>query len=105
MLWRNLGVDVMPGLEELGIGLVSYMPLGEGFLTGTMNEDTPSPARITPAAYFVPLQATILLLRVIYYSFSAISRCKSLVIAATESLGRTIRRASPLRSKTYTALL
>jgi aryl-alcohol dehydrogenase-like predicted oxidoreductase len=31
---------VIPTLEELGIGLVPYSPLGKGFLTGAMNENT-----------------------------------------------------------------
>jgi aryl-alcohol dehydrogenase-like predicted oxidoreductase len=31
---------VLPTLEELGIGLVPYSPLGKGFLTGAMNEHT-----------------------------------------------------------------
>jgi aryl-alcohol dehydrogenase-like predicted oxidoreductase len=35
-LWeRNLEVDVLPLLRELGIGLVAFSPLGRGFLTGT----------------------------------------------------------------------
>ena len=32
--------EVIPTLEELGIGLVPYSPLGKGFLTGKMNENT-----------------------------------------------------------------
>ena len=31
---------MIPTLEELGIGLVPYSPLGKGFLTGAMNENT-----------------------------------------------------------------
>jgi aryl-alcohol dehydrogenase-like predicted oxidoreductase len=31
---------VIPTIEELGIGLVPYSPLGKGFLTGAMNEST-----------------------------------------------------------------
>jgi aryl-alcohol dehydrogenase-like predicted oxidoreductase len=31
---------VMPTLEELGIGFVPFSPLGKGFLTGKINEDT-----------------------------------------------------------------
>jgi len=31
---------VIPALEELGIGFVPYSPLGRGFLTGAMNENT-----------------------------------------------------------------
>src|SRR5689334_18441408 len=38
--WREPEAEVIPALEELGIGFVSYSPLGRGFLTGRMNEDT-----------------------------------------------------------------
>ncbi|HTV64675.1 MAG TPA: aldo/keto reductase [Bryocella sp.] len=37
--WREPEAEVMPTLEELGIGLVPYSPLGRGFLTGKMNEN------------------------------------------------------------------
>ena len=40
-LWtRGPEKEVLPTLEELGIGLVPYSPLGKGFLTGKMNQDT-----------------------------------------------------------------
>ena len=40
-LWtRTPEKEVIPTLEELGIGLVPFSPLGRGFLTGTINEDT-----------------------------------------------------------------
>ena len=40
-LWmRTPEEDVIPTLEELGIGLVAYSPLGRGFLTGNINENT-----------------------------------------------------------------
>jgi aryl-alcohol dehydrogenase-like predicted oxidoreductase len=40
-LWtREPEADVMPTLEELGIGFVPFSPLGKGFLTGKINEDT-----------------------------------------------------------------
>jgi aryl-alcohol dehydrogenase-like predicted oxidoreductase len=40
-LWtRNPEKEVMPALEELGIGLVPYSPLNKGFLTGKMDEKT-----------------------------------------------------------------
>jgi aryl-alcohol dehydrogenase-like predicted oxidoreductase len=40
-LWtRNVEEEVIPTLEELGIGLVCYSPLGRGFLTGKMDEKT-----------------------------------------------------------------
>jgi aryl-alcohol dehydrogenase-like predicted oxidoreductase len=38
--WRTLEAEVLPTLEELGIGLVPYSPLGRGFLTGKMDENT-----------------------------------------------------------------
>jgi aryl-alcohol dehydrogenase-like predicted oxidoreductase len=38
--WREPEKEVLPTLEELGIGLVPYSPLGKGFLTGAMNENT-----------------------------------------------------------------
>jgi len=41
-LWfRDRETDVLPTLEELGIGFVPYSPLGKGFLTGKMDETTP----------------------------------------------------------------
>src|SRR6202050_1913469 len=40
-LWtRGPEKEVIPTLEELGIGFVPYSPLGKGFLTGAMNENT-----------------------------------------------------------------
>ena len=40
-LWtRNPEAEVLPALQELGIGLVPYSPLGRGFLTGKMNADS-----------------------------------------------------------------
>ncbi len=40
-LWfRDPEKEVLPTLEELGIGFVPYSPLGRGFLTGKMNENT-----------------------------------------------------------------
>jgi len=38
--WRKPQAEVIPVLEELGIGLVPYSPLGKGFLTGAMNDKT-----------------------------------------------------------------
>ena len=38
--WRKLEAEVIPTLQELGIGLVPYSPLGRGFLTGKMDENT-----------------------------------------------------------------
>ena len=38
--WRRPEAEILPTLEELGIGLVPYSPLGKGFLTGKMDEKT-----------------------------------------------------------------
>ena len=38
--WRRPEQEVLPALEELGIGFVPYSPLGRGFLTGRMDENT-----------------------------------------------------------------
>ena len=38
--WREPEKELLAALEELGIGLVAYSPLGRGFLTGKMDENT-----------------------------------------------------------------
>lgn len=38
--WREPEQEVLPTLEELGIGFVAFSPLGKGFLTGTIDETT-----------------------------------------------------------------
>ena len=38
--WRQPEGEVLPALEELGIGFVPFAPLGKGFLTGTIDETT-----------------------------------------------------------------
>jgi aryl-alcohol dehydrogenase-like predicted oxidoreductase len=38
--WREPEKEILPTLEELGIGFVSFSPLGKGFLTGAINEST-----------------------------------------------------------------
>src|SRR5712672_1774525 len=38
--WREPEAEVLPTLEELGIGFVPYSPLGKGFLTGKIDENT-----------------------------------------------------------------
>ena len=38
--WREPEAEVIPTLEELGIGFVPFSPLGKGFLTGKINENT-----------------------------------------------------------------
>jgi aryl-alcohol dehydrogenase-like predicted oxidoreductase len=56
--WRKPEEEVLPTLEELGIGLVPFSPLGRGFLTGKINQNTTFDSsdlrstlpRFTPAA-------------------------------------------------------
>jgi aryl-alcohol dehydrogenase-like predicted oxidoreductase len=38
--WREPEAEIIPTLEELGIGFVPFSPLGKGFLTGAINEQT-----------------------------------------------------------------
>src|SRR6187455_2464647 len=38
--WRKPEIELLPTLEELGIGFVPFSPLGRGFLTGKLNENT-----------------------------------------------------------------
>jgi aryl-alcohol dehydrogenase-like predicted oxidoreductase len=38
--WREPELETLPALEELGIGFVPFSPLGRGFLTGAINEQT-----------------------------------------------------------------
>lgn len=40
MFWREPEKDIIPLLEELGIGFVPFSPLGKGFLTGAINAQT-----------------------------------------------------------------
>lgn len=40
LFWREPEAEIMPVLEELGIGFVPFSPLGKGFLTGKINADT-----------------------------------------------------------------
>ena len=39
-MWREPEAEILPALEELGIGFVPYSPLGKGFLTGKITSDT-----------------------------------------------------------------
>lgn len=48
--WREPEAEILPTLEELGIGFVPFSPLGQGFLTGKIDETTtfhPSDYRLT----------------------------------------------------------
>jgi aryl-alcohol dehydrogenase-like predicted oxidoreductase len=38
--WREPEKEILPALQELGIGFVPFSPLGKGFLTGAINENT-----------------------------------------------------------------
>jgi aryl-alcohol dehydrogenase-like predicted oxidoreductase len=38
--WREPEAEILPTLEELGIGFVPFSPLGKGFLTGAINANT-----------------------------------------------------------------
>ena len=38
--WREPEAEILPTLEELGIGFVPFSPLGKGFLTGKIDENT-----------------------------------------------------------------
>ena len=38
--WREPEQEILPTLEELGIGFVPFSPLGKGFLTGKIDENT-----------------------------------------------------------------
>ena len=38
--WRNIEESILPTCEELGIGIVPYSPLGRGYLTGKIDENT-----------------------------------------------------------------
>jgi aryl-alcohol dehydrogenase-like predicted oxidoreductase len=38
--WREVEKEILPTLEELGIGFVPFSPLGRGFLTGAINQNT-----------------------------------------------------------------
>lgn len=40
MWWREPEVEIIPVLEDLGIGFVPFSPLGKGFLTGKIDEST-----------------------------------------------------------------
>jgi aryl-alcohol dehydrogenase-like predicted oxidoreductase len=40
LFWRGPEAELLPALEELGIGFVSFSPLGAGFLTGKIDENT-----------------------------------------------------------------
>ena len=72
-LWtRDIEAEVLPTLEELGIGLVPFSPLGRGYLTGKIDAATPLDAadfrstlpRFTPEARDANVALVALLRRV-----------------------------------------
>jgi aryl-alcohol dehydrogenase-like predicted oxidoreductase len=40
LMWREPEANILPTVEELGIGFVPYSPLGRGYLSGALNENT-----------------------------------------------------------------
>src|ERR1043166_63236 len=46
--WREPEAEIMPALQELGIGFVPFSPLGKGFLTGAIRADTKFVPRFAP---------------------------------------------------------
>jgi aryl-alcohol dehydrogenase-like predicted oxidoreductase len=51
--WREPEAEVLPALEELGIGFVPFSPLGKGFLTGKIDESTNSTLPIFGTSFHV----------------------------------------------------
>lgn len=55
LLWREPETKIFPTLIELGIGFVPYCPLGRGFLTGAINENSRFPSgRLSTLPQFTP---------------------------------------------------
>lgn len=55
LLWREPETKIFPTLVELGIGFVPYCPLGRGFLTGAINENSRFPTgRLSTLPQFTP---------------------------------------------------
>lgn len=55
LLWREPETKIFPTLRELGIGLVPYCPLGRGFLTGAINENSRfATGRLSTLPQFTP---------------------------------------------------
>lgn len=55
LLWREPETKIFPTLRELGIGLVPYCPLGRGFLTGAINENSRfTTGRLSTLPQFTP---------------------------------------------------
>lgn len=55
LLWREPETKIFPTLQELGIGLVPYCPLGRGFLTGAIDENSRfTTGRLSTLPHFTP---------------------------------------------------
>ena len=55
LLWREPETKIFPTLRELGIGLLPYCPLGRGFLTGAINENSRfTTGRLSTLPQFTP---------------------------------------------------
>ena len=55
LLWREPETKIFPTLQELGIGFVPYCPLGRGFLTGAINENSRfTSGRLSTLPQFTP---------------------------------------------------
>jgi len=58
LFWREPEREIIPTLEELGIGFVPFSPLGKGFLTGRSRPTRSSTARISAARFLVSKRKT-----------------------------------------------
>src|SRR5262249_56411378 len=54
LLERDAETELVPALEELGLGLIPYYPLANGLLTGKYRSGEPAPAGTRPAGRAVP---------------------------------------------------
>jgi aryl-alcohol dehydrogenase-like predicted oxidoreductase len=64
MWWREPEQEILPLLEELGIGFVPFSPLGKGFLTGSIKPGTTlarmitaAPCRVSPSRRLKPMKS------------------------------------------------
>jgi aryl-alcohol dehydrogenase-like predicted oxidoreductase len=89
--WKRPEQEIIPALQELGIGLVSYSPLGKGYLAGTITEETqfdPADNRGTfPRFSFEARKANRPLVKIIE-EFAAKKRATSAQIALAWLLAR-----------------
>src|SRR5438270_139257 len=97
--WRKPEEEVLPTLEELGIGFVPYSPLGKGFLTGKIDENTKldsSDFRNT-IPRFSPEALRGLSRRIAVLAATLGDRREGPVGAWLESLGREVRSTAAHR--------